>query len=519
MKSSNIDTLVSDNLVNSDDCTITSNSLRKGGHLSEYVECVSGLKTGDKDRFNRYFWEIDLPNCKWEYYQVPFASTRLINGCSEIIFWENDEGQLHALVEEMRGCNHVVQNYKRGQTAWKRIGIAVSATGELKSATYHGDKFDSGLTVIIPKKLDYLKPLWSYFSSAIFSQDVRSIDSKLGVTTSTFLKLRFDYEFWNDQSEHMCYDKYSGLVNDCTQWTFPGSPSIADNALHVAVAKLLGYIWPAENAENIMIESDINNHIERTNSFDKYSDKDGIVCIPAIGREASASDRLINLLAASYGQEWTSNILTDLITSSECFENSLESWLRNGFFIQHCKLFQNRPFIWHIWDGQPDGFSALLNYHKLNQNNLQVLIYSYLDTWIKMQKEQIRQNIDGAEDRLSAAEGLRSRLLLILEGELPYDIFVRWKKLSQQPIGWNPDLDDGVRINIRPWMSVPDIKKRGAGVLRDKPNIKWDKDRGQDVVSAPWYDLFKGDRINDHHLTLKEKRSARADMENGGDRL
>jgi hypothetical protein len=68
-------------------------------------------------------------------------------------------------------------------------------------------------------------------------------------------------------------------------------------------------------------------------------------------------------------------------------------------------------------------------------------------------------------------------------------------------------------------MSVPDIKKRGAGVLRDKPNIKWDKDRGQDVVSAPWYDLFKGDRINDHHLTLKEKRSARADMENGGDRL
>ena len=25
-----------------------------------------------------------------------------------------------------------------------------------------------------------------------------------------------------------------------------------------------------------------------------------------------------------------------------------------------------------------------------------------------------------------------------------------------------------------------------------------------------WYYLFKGDRINDHHLTLEEKRQARA---------
>ena len=48
-----------------------------------------------------------------------------------------------------------------------------------------------------------------------------------------------------------------------------------------------------------------------------------------------------------------------------------------------------------------------------------------------------------------------------------------------------------------------------------KPNIKWTKDRGKDVQSAPWYHLGpeyggkEGDRINDHHLTLEEKRKAR----------
>lgn len=94
---------------------------------------------------------------------------------------------------------------------------------------------------------------------------------------------------------------------------------------------------------------------------------------------------------------------------------------------------------------------------------------------------------------------------LHLEGESPYDIFIRWKSVEQQPIGWEPDINDGVRLNIRPFMSVPDIRKKGSGVLRDKPGIDWKKDRGRDVSSAPWYHVFNGDRFNDHHLTLAGK--------------
>ena len=117
--------------------------------------------------------------------------------------------------------------------------------------------------------------------------------------------------------------------------------------------------------------------------------------------------------------------------------------------------------------------------------------------------------MDGAEEKLAAAESLKKRLELILEGEEPYDIFVRWKTLEEQPIGWDPDLNEGVRLNIRPFMSVPDVGKKGAGVLREKPNINWNKDRGKDVESAPWFNVFKGDRINDCHLRLEEKRTAR----------
>ena len=44
----------------------------------------------------------------------------------------------------------------------------------------------------------------------------------------------------------------------------------------------------------------------------------------------------------------------------------------------------------------------------------------------------------GSEGRLVAAKQLQDELKRILEGEPPYDIFVRWKPLGRQSIGWEP---------------------------------------------------------------------------------
>jgi hypothetical protein len=54
--------------------------------------------------------------------------------------------------------------------------------------------------------------------------------------------------------------------------------------------------------------------------------------------------------------------------------------------------------------------------------------------------------------------------------------------------------------------------------LRWSPNIKWDKDRGKDVETAPWYAVFKGERINVHPLTNAEKLAAREQAGKGGQR-
>ena len=275
------------------------------------------------------------------------------------------------------------------------------------------------------------------------------------------------------------------------------------------MARLLGYRWPAELDPQMELSAQSRQWVERSAALLPYADGDGIVCIPPVRGERGAADRLLDLLAAAYGDAWSSTVLTQLLAAANHAGKTLESWLRDQFFAQHCQIFGQRPFIWHIWDGLRDGFAALVNYHKLDRKNLETLIYTYLGDWISRQRQELANGVDGAEEKLAAAETLKKRLELILAGEAPYDIFVRWKPLDQQPIGWTPDLNDGVRLNIRPFLSVPDVGRKGAGVLRDKPNIKWDKDRGKDVESAPWYHLFDGDRINDHHLSLAEKQRAK----------
>jgi hypothetical protein len=64
------------------------------------------------------------------------------------------------------------------------------------------------------------------------------------------------------------------------------------------------------------------------------------------------------------------------------------------------------------------------------------------------------------------------------------------------------------------------LRSNSGGV--ERPKIKWYKDRGKDVESAPWYHLElqyggkEGDRINDHHLSLAEKQAARQDVGGAG---
>jgi len=271
--------------------------------------------------------------------------------------------------------------------------------------------------------------------------------------------------------------------------------------------------------------------VKRSEELVGLADRDGIVCLSSLRNEEPASVRLRGLLAAAFGREWNAAKERELVAATPGQAASLEEWLRDRFFEEHCALFHQRPFIWHVCDGRKDGFHALVNYHRLAEGNgkgrqlLEALAYAYLGEWIDRQRRGAAAGETGAEARLAAAVELQGELKKILDGEDPYDIFVRWKPLHRQPIGWEPDIDDGVRLNARPFLTATlSAGRAGAGLFRAKPNIHWRKDRGaepqRDRADFPWFwgsdGKFHGERHNDLHLSLDEKRRVREAKSKGG---
>lgn len=428
--------------------------------------------------------------------------------------WQDGKGDLINLADEFDS------RPTRGFRAWRKLGVAINRMGDLSAELYFGEIFECNIAAVIPKNPEHREAIWHFCKSPEYSLEVRKVDQAIKVTNVTLLKVPFDLAHW----QKVAAEKYpNGLPkpfsSDPTQWLFNGHPKAADQPLQVAVARLVGYQWPRQTGSSFPDCPALG-----PDGLEKLVDDDGIVCLPSVRGESPAAERVRQLLQAAYGKDWKAHTELELIRASGSDAADLEEWLRNDFFEQHCDIFQQRPFVWHIWDGRKrDGFHALVNYHTLaadkgkGRRTLENLTHSYLGDWITRQKDGLKRGEEGADERLAAALALKEILEAIINGEPPYDVFVRWKPLAQQATGWNPDINDGVRMNIRPFMAS-DIAggKKGAGVLRIKPNIKWDKDRGKepkrDKAEFPWfYDggEFTGDRVNDVHLTKEQKEKAR----------
>jgi hypothetical protein len=492
------------------DATVAFGEIGGASLLKSYANSTQGFGTSDNAPFIRFFWELLEVPVGWEKIVSAVESTVEYGGRESLLCWESGEGRYfqHAMALKKEGR---LGGWKSGFDAWGQIGISISEMRDMPCTIYRGEKFDNTAHAVVPKSNENLLPIWCFLSSGSLVDELRKQHQGLKVSNHALLNVPFDLAYWQQfAAEHYPNGLPKPSSDDPTQWLFHGHPQPATEPLQVAVARLAGYRWPAETDTAMELADEARTWIARCDKLAEHTDDDGIVCLPSVRGEAPAHDRLLKLLISAWETvqpgSWKPAVLDKLLADGECAGKGLDVWLREKFFEQHAKRFHHRPFIWHVWDGLKDGFAALVNYHQLDHKKLERLIHTYLGDWIRQQEAGVRSGVDGAPTRLAAAQDLKRRLELILEGEPPYDIFVRWKKLAEQPIGWNPDLNDGVRLNIRPFMTAEVLRHN----KKPKLNITWDKDRGKDVESAPWFKVFKGDRINDHHLTVAEKRAARA---------
>ena len=492
---------------NLDYCTVMA---RNGLEIAEIIEGTKllsslathhqGLATGDLNRFSQFWWEIDIASDGWIYWQGSVSKGGLFGGCERALLWNKGCGELHSFNEENKATRK--NTHLRGSHVLKETGILVTQMGALPSTLYSGERFDDTTTVLIPIAKVNLPALWCFVSSSSYHDAVRKFDTSIKVPAATLTKVSLHLPHWHS----IAAERYpNGLPepysDDPTQWLFHGHPRHAKpgTELHVALARLAGYRWPAETDAAMRLSPEAHARIAETAALPD-ADGDGLLPLVPAGGERALADRLRQYCAVAWGVDWTPDTEARLVNSASARDKApprqptLDAWLRTHAARQHAKLFHDRPFLWWVTDGRADGFTCVAHYHRLTRANLDRLAYTVLGDWITKL---------GADPRAEAAQVLQARLGQIAEGEARLDIFVRWKSLARQPLGWDPDLNDGVRQNIRPFIK--------AGVLAcDLRAILKDKDRGTDMPTAPWHGMFGGVRRNDHHTTLADKRAARA---------
>ena len=458
--------------------------------LETYAQSYQGIKTGDDPRYRYQFWEVVPSEDKWNFIQTTVEGTMPYGG-------------LNGVVDLSKNGNHIAR--LQGMGARGRAGVAVSQMSSLPATIYLGGAFDSNVSAIVAIDPENASAIWEFCSSPEYERLVRQIEPSMKANNAVLVKVTFKLEHWKRIASEKSYAySTSPFSNDPTQWVFHGHPAGASQGttLHCALGRLCGYRWPAEANPNMRLSDEARTWIARSEKLPS-GENDGLIGVPPVAGEKSLADRLRGFLSAAFGSDWSDTLERRLVAEADelldkkiARDGSLEAWVRDRAFQQHCSLFGQRPFLWHITDGLKDGFSVFVHYNRFDQPNLRKLTYTLLGDWLA------RAKAENNALRYEKGRELQQTLEKVLEGEKPFDIFVRWKSLAQQPLGWDPDFDDGVRQNIRPFIK--------AGVLtHDLSKILKDKDRGNDVASAPWYSVFNGERRNDHHTTLADKRAAR----------
>jgi hypothetical protein len=219
--------------------------------LSQFATSHLGICTGNYSRFGRKFWELPALGVKWATQHTTVDRTCPYGGMYSVLLWEQGHGSFVSFLRERLGDNGIYA-WLRGEDAWGKRGVIVTATGHLSASLYLGDLFDNNVTVIVPKSVEHLPAIWAFCESPEFHDAVRRSNQALKITDQSMVEVPFDLQKW----ERTARDRRDGALptpasNDATQWLFGGHPRGRD-PLQVGVARLLGYLWPRQSGSSFV---------------------------------------------------------------------------------------------------------------------------------------------------------------------------------------------------------------------------------------------------------------------------
>ncbi len=252
------------------DSQISFEALEKYELLSSYASVNYGSKPGQTNRVTRFFWELPFIDEKWVLMESTPDETGLYRSKNEIAM------SLASIEKE-----GITEFGVRGADAWGKTGILLSQMRNLPCSVYLGNFFSNNTSAIVPNDKRWLAPIYAFMSSPEFHVGVRKRNQKLDVAAGMMAKVPFDLERWRKVAEERYPDGLpEPYSDDPTQWLFHGHPARAaeGTALHVGVARLLGYRWPAElddgEAARMKLSGEGREWVSRSSALDPHTDPD-----------------------------------------------------------------------------------------------------------------------------------------------------------------------------------------------------------------------------------------------------
>ncbi len=174
--------------------------------------------------------------------------------------------------------------------------------------------------------------------------------------------------------------------------------------------------------------------------------------------ESDLTGKIVEFVGKVYGEETLEEnlkfIARALGTKGDTPREVIRNYLLNGFYADHCKIYQKRPIYWLFNSGKKHGFKALVYMHRWEKTTVATVRTDYVHelqeryrTQLSMLGEQMEQAVQSESVKFKKRQ---EKLTAQLEEINTYEEKVHHIADSMIDI----DLDDGVKVNYAKFADI-----------------------------------------------------------------
>ena len=486
-------------------------AFESGININTYATVFEGLKTRDKDRFLRFWFEV--ASKKWKPYAKGGTFRRWYGNNDYVVNWGENGDEIRNF-KKSSGANF--KHYFEPEITYTAMTMSKFTGRYITNQLFGG----GGGGITASAKIDYLLGLvnslpFDYIISAMKSTvnfEVGQIgkipvlfgDSNSEKTVAILAKKNVglskqewdSYEYSWDFQRHPLLRKTPTIAEAFDQWQVECDDRFNQlkaneeelNRIFIDIYGLQDELTPEVEDKDVTVrKADLGRDIRSFISyavgcmFGRYSldvnglayaggewdsnkyvsypaDKDNI--IPICDDEYFEDDivgRFVEFVKTVYGEEFLDEnlkFIADALGGKGQPKDVIRNYFLNDFYKDHCKTYQKRPIYWLFDSGKKNGFKALIYMHRYQPDTIARIRTDY----VHEQQARYRTAIADLEQRISnASTGECVKLKKKLTTLQAQDIEIRSYEenihhLADQMI--SIDLDDGVKKNYAIFQDV-----------------------------------------------------------------